>query len=455
MNKQANNSRTRGAALLLFMLFFVLASAALTAAFARSFYSDLISYRLFTSGSQSFYAAESGVEDMAYRFIAGLTVDTSEVVTVGGAAATTTYTFDGASDMYEIVGVGESGRAFKQSQLGLFMGSGASFNFGVQSGNGGFTMTNTSQVLGNVFSNGTITGAGSSLIDGDVISAGPTGRIIGVEASGTGRARTIEDSEIGADAYAYTLDGGIVTGDAYINSRIGGAVVNGSIFPHEPEEDPTTMPITDAEIDELKQNVVDTGTVIASTDPLCSSGTYVMNADATIGNVKVECNLEFRGNNTDITLTGTLWVTGNVIFKSGPNMAIDAAVGQRTVPIIADNPSDRTTSSQMTIENGTSFAGSGDPKSYVLLISQNNAAENGNLTPVAISVGQSAIGDLLVYAAHGKITMANSVSLKEVTGYLITLGNSTVITYESGLVNLLFTSGPGGGYTLNGWQESY
>ncbi len=36
MNKQANNSRARGAALLLFMLFFVLASAALTAAFARS-----------------------------------------------------------------------------------------------------------------------------------------------------------------------------------------------------------------------------------------------------------------------------------------------------------------------------------------------------------------------------------------------------------------------------------
>ncbi len=449
------NTHARGAALLLFMLFFVIASAALTAVLARSFYSDLLSYRLFSTGSQSFYAAESGVEDMAYRFIAGLTVEPSEVVEVGGAVATTTYTFNGGTDMYQIVADGEAGRAFKQSELELYLGSGASFNFGVQSGNGGFSMTNSSQVLGNVFSNGTIVGGGTSFIDGDVISAGASGLIRGVEASGTGRARTIRDSEIGGDAYAYTLNGGIVTGDAYIYERIGGAVVNGSIFAHQPEEDPTTMPITDEEIDVLKQDVVDSGTVIASTDPECSSGTYVISSDTTLGFVKVECNLEFRGNNTDITLTGTIWATGNITFKTGPNIAVAPAVGERTVPIIADNESNRLTSSQITIENSTSFAGSGDPKSYVLLISQNNASENGNNTPIAIDVGQSSVGDLLVYAAHGRVNMANSVSLKEVTGYLITLGNSTVVTYESGLVNLLFTSGPGGGFTLNGWQESF
>lgn len=47
-----------------------------------------------------------------------------------------------------------------------------SFNFGVQVGNGGITMNNGSQIIGNVYSNGSITGSGS--ITGDATVAGGT-----------------------------------------------------------------------------------------------------------------------------------------------------------------------------------------------------------------------------------------------------------------------------------------
>ena len=49
--------------------------------------------------------------------------------------------------------------------------------------------------------------------------------------------------------------------------------------------------------------------------------------------------------------------------------------------------------------------------------------------------------------------LKNSVKLKEVSGYLIEAENSAEVTYETGLANLLFTSGPSGGWNLTDWEE--
>lgn len=430
----------RGAALLLFMLFFVMASVALTIAFGRSFYSDLFMYRLLNSSAQSYYTAEAGVEDMTYRFIDGMTVGTSEVLTLAGATATTTYVYDTAAKRYDIVASSTLSRTYKTSRLSLYTGAGASFNFGVQSGNGGFELTNGSSVQGNVFSNGKIekTGGGTAWIYGDAISANASGLIKNARVSGTARAHTLTTAYIQGDAHYVTDSGSTVLGTRYTGAA---------------DEAPASLPISDADIDDIKQDVIDNGTVITAADPLCSSGTYTISSDTTIGFLKVECNLQISGNNTDVYLTGPIWVSGNITFSSGPNMHADASIAGFTVPLIADNVSDRISSSKIVIANSTTFDSVGTPKSYILLISQNNDAETGGTTHTAISVGNSSAGDMLVYAGHGLVSLSNSISLKEVTGYKITLGNSATITYESGLVNLLFTSGPGGGFTLNGWQE--
>jgi len=443
---------------MMFLLFFLFGSSALTFALARTIYSDTVTYRLLADSTQSYLAADSGVEDTAYRFVATLAVDASETVVMGNAVATTEYVFDNVSDKYNVVATGIDNDAYRSTSMELFTGSGASFNFGVQSGNGGFIMGNSATVQGNVFSNGTIMkdSGGTATIYGDAISSGPTGLIVDITATGTARARTIRNTNVGEDAYAYTLDGGLVSGDAYINTKLDGAVVVGSEYPHEPEEATTTMPISDDDIDAIKQDIIDTGTVIASTDPECLDGEYDLSGtDLTIGFLKIECDFTFKkGSGATLTLTGSIWVEGNVTFFGGPDVVIDAGVGNRTVPFIVDNESDRSASSMIMVQTGTTFTGSGSPKSYILLISQNDDAEN-SLGNTAISLSQSSAGDLLVYASHGKVVLGNSISLKEVTGYLIDIGQSSEIIYESGLVNLLFTSGPGGGFTIGSWSEVY
>lgn len=449
-----NTHHNRGAALLIFVLLFVIGSTALIAIMQQAMLTDLVAVRQLNEAKQAFYTSESGLEDVVWRLQEGLGPDSETIITIAGATATTTFIYNSAENRFEIISLGALRNQYRETTAQLSIGSGASFNFGVQSGNGGFIMSNNSAVHGNVFSNGSITGGGSGTIYGDVISAGPTGLIDGVNATGTARARVVVDSDIDGDVYAYTLDGGVTGGDAYVFERIGGAVVVGSTYGHQPEEATTTLPISDAQIEAMKQDILDNGTIIAATDPECSGGEYVIDSDMTLTHMKIECDVVLRkkGSGTTITLTNAIWIEGNLTFATGPSIEIDSAVGNQTVPIIVDNPTDRLTSSQISVETGTTFTGSGEPKSYVLLLSQNESAEQGGGED-AIFVGQSSAGDLLVYANHGKVRLGNSISLKEVTGYLIEIGNKAEIIYESGLVNLLFTSGPGGGFTLSGWGE--
>lgn len=455
-------TQERGAAMLIFIVFFLMASLGVTSSISYGIYKDQNALRLMFDSKQSYLTADSAIEDMAYRYIAGKTPGAIEVITLGGVRATSTITYSNTELAYMIVSEANDNRAYRSSAMKLFVGSGASFNFGVQAGNGGFELTNGSSVRGNVFANGYIkkTGGGTATIYGDVISAGPTGLIENVNATSSAWAHTVKNSNIGKNVYAYTLNGGVTTGGAKYYNKINGAIVNGA-----PEvsgvvvgdEATTTMPISDADIDAMKQNIIDTGTRITATSTKCSTGTYEISSSMSLGNVRIGCNFQLKkqGAGTTLTLTGPIWVEGNTTFKSGPRLVISNAVGNRTVPIIADKVSNRATSSKIIVENGTTFLGTGGSMSYILLISQNNDAEKGGTNNAdALSLSQSSSGDLLTYASHGRVTLANSISLNEITGYKIVLGNSASITYKSGLANLLFTSGPGGGFTIGSWKES-
>ena len=57
-------------------------------------------------------------------------------------------------------------------------------------------MSNSAEVIGNVFSNGPIVGSNSNIVRGDVVSAGPSGLVDGVRATSSVYAHTIRNSEI-------------------------------------------------------------------------------------------------------------------------------------------------------------------------------------------------------------------------------------------------------------------
>lgn len=436
--------KQHGAAMLLFVLFFAFATSVMMFTLNQSIFSDLSDFNNLTRSKQAILASESGVEDVVYRRLFGtFSVDNTEELVIGDVRATTTTDYDSPNDIYTIESIADKGTVVRKSQALMTVSAGSSFNYGLQAGNGGISLSNNSDIYGNIYSNGTVQGAGSAEVFGDIVSAGPTGIVADITATGSIFANTIDHINAGMDAH--------------YNVRIGTLAQNpvgGTRYTPVTNQPIVDLPITDATIEEWKEAIEDYGTVITSSNPLCSSGTYTIDTNVTIGYLKVECNLDIRktGASTIVTLDGPIWVSGNLSFTQGPTLRVDLSLGRRSVQMIADNESNRLTSSRIEVRNATTFSGSGDDRSYIMLLSMNESASLSG-TQIAIDVAQSANGDVLVYSGNGLVEIGNNIDLREVTAYKIDVANGSSVTYESGLASLLFTAGPGGGYTLEDWQQ--
>ncbi|MDE1975174.1 MAG: hypothetical protein KGI49_01545 [Patescibacteria group bacterium] len=382
---------------------------------------------------QSYMVAQSAVEDAIYRLKTGLNMPNSSTLTLSSGSATIKVS-DTASG--KNIAVSAADQSYDRNiQADIQFGTGVSFHYGIQSGNGGFSLANSSSVTGNVFSDGTITGSGNT-IAGDVISAGPGGLISNINATGTAYAHTIEKSTAGKNAYYQTID---------TSTKVNGSVCpNANCFPDSPDQSPAPLPISDDQISQWENDAAKGGTAV------CTNGTYTVSSSATLGPIEIPCNLSVT-NSAQLTVTGPIWVQGNISFSNSSKVSISPSLGSQNVAVIADNPSDELNSSKISVSNSVTFSGSGSPNSFMFLISQNRSAENGGSTP-AISLSNSATA-FVAYAAHGLVPIGNSIKLKEVTAYQISLSNSAAVTYDTGLANTLFQAGPGGGYNIIDWVE--
>ena len=424
---KVKSQKCGGQAILTAVVFFMFVSIIVVSGAYTVSYKESKSSRDFGTSKKSFFMAESGLEDLAYRMIKGRNYDTVEILSLDGFFATTTVA-DINGDK-EITATGAASKMIRKSKIKLANNDGVSFHYGVQVGDGGIVMENSSVIQGNVFSNGPIVGQNSNLVKGDIVSAGPSGSAAGVHATGTIYAHSISNSSADKDAY-------------YVN--ISSTTVGGVLYPNSPDQATSSLSISDAQIDAWKVEAAEGG-VHSSPCP------YNISSNITIGPVKINCNLEIKGSPT-VTIAGTVWVNGNIGIENSPIIKINSSLGANSVVVIADNLSNRTTSGKIELENSAQFQNSGTEGSYILFISQNNSAQSGG-SEKAIRAENSIFGDVLVYAERGEIHLKNSISLKEVSAYKIRLSNSAQVIYETGLANLLFTSGPSSGYSIESWRE--
>lgn len=416
----------RGAAVITVVMFFVIITTALAVGLSSPVVREYVTARDFEKSKGAYYLSEAGHEDAIYRIKTARTIGAEEVLTLDGNTATTTIT-NISSTLKSVSSVGEIARNTRHVKSTLTTSSGVSFSFGVQTGNGGIYLKNSSSITGNVYSNGLVDGTGSSVVSGTVVSAGPTGRVEGIHSGGS--------------MYAHTIENSVVGGDAYYQIKTG-TTVSGTSYPGSSDQATSTFPISDAQIAQWEADA-EAGGTYSSPCEITSPTTWSAR--------KVTCS-EFEISDT-LTLTGMVWVTGNVeIGNPRGKVVLHSSLGEQSAGIIADNPSNRTTSSKIELSQSATFEGSGTPGSYVFLISQNNSAELGG-EEKAIAIEQTASGDILLYAAHGEVLIAQASALKEVTAHTVHLQNSANVTYTSGLANVLFVGSPSGAWLVNGWKE--
>lgn len=409
--------------------------------------------KLNTHAKEGYVIAESGVEDVLYRVTKNKNYSATETITLNNTTAVTTVTNIGTQEK-KIIAQGDSAKAIRNVDVRLRAGAGASFFYGAQVGNGGLEMEGNSRVqgadgaAGNVYVNGSVAGDSGATITGDLISAGTIDNIVVL---GNASAAAIEkDAEICGNAFAQSIHKDALT---FLNTPKKPPCID----PLTPGSFTATsapvilsMPISADQIQQWK-NDAGCGTQ-PPTNSLCLyNGNYALTQNTSLGPLTITGDLLMKDNNKTLTVAGMLYVKGNIDIDNGSTMRCGASYADASCIVITDG--------WIHVKNNGAFAGSGTPGSYLMLIST-AACDGSSAAPPcdtahhhgAIDLHNNAAGAIF-YAPDGLINLHNNVTVTELTSYKLHLDNNAIVTYETGLVNMSFSSGPTGGWKITDWRE--
>lgn len=249
-------------------------------------------------------------------------------------------------------------------------------------------------------------------------------------------------STITGNVTTETISSSTVTGnltcESYTSTTVSGAINCPTLVTPPADLPPENLPISQANIAQWKADAALGGQHV---------GDLNVTANTSLGPREITGNLILGTNGTVLTITGTLFVRGNIDISNGATIHCAAAYGDTSCLIVADG--------WIHIENNGQFSGSGNPASFVLLLTTLNCTGSGgtNCTHHSAAVDvhkndfQYGATGVIFYAGQGMIHLHNNVSLSEATAYKLQLDNEAVITYQQGLATAQFSSGPGGSWT--------
>jgi hypothetical protein len=252
-------------------------------------------------------------------------------------------------------------------------------------------------------------GGGTSIIGGNEYS---TGVYVGTTGSD--------------NAWAHTVKGATVTGALYCQT---GSYTNKSCNTSKADPAPQPMPLSEGNIQDWKNDAVAGGTI---------TGNYhVGDGGATLGPKQITGNLLVDGGGT-LTVSGTLWVQGTITVTGGGKVRLASSYGANDGALVSDGI--------VSVDGGGTFYGSGTTGSYPFLITTSACpVESGCNGASAVTLSGGA-GTVAIIAQDGTASINGGSALKAVTAKQINMGGGATLSYDSGLINANFSSGPGGSW---------
>ncbi|MDO8655237.1 MAG: hypothetical protein Q7R48_02320 [bacterium] len=407
------SSSQSGQAALFAVLLLAAASLAIGAGFFGLAIRESVSSRTLIRSLQTYAAAESGVEDALLRLKSGMDWQNELSLSVGGVVSSVTIS-DPIGGSQTILAQGNlQGLVRKTESVVNISSDNPLFSYGAQIGDGGLVMDNLSRVIGNVFSNGNITGSSGAVIEGTVQVAGFGKRIEEVSVEGDVFADRCEESDINGVLHANTEDD--CDSDSF---QVLGAPA-----------DPLPLPISSDWIQERKDEAVAGGT--SSAYALSGSSTALLGPRKIQGNLTVD-------NSAQLTIAGTVWVTGNVDIKNEALVKLAPSYGSTSGVVIADG--------KIILQNNSVSQGSGQAGAYLMYLSTGFFDD-------AVTIKNNAVADIL-YTSQGTVVIENNAAIREVAGYRVHVKNNAVLTYEIGIRDPSFSNGTAGPSEIISWRET-
>lgn len=261
--------------------------------------------------------------------------------------------------------------------------------------------------------------------------------LIGVDVKATTKCKTMSNGTVTGNVECGDVTSSTITGNLTCQTGSGNSVTgttncNGG---YVPPADPTPLPfpVSDGNINEWRDDADDGGTI---------AGDYVVSSNVSLGPKEITGNISFGSNDLTLTITGTVYIHGTMSISNGSKVKCAASYGGNSCIVMTDGAID--------LSNNGLFEGSGTAGSYVMLLSTSSClgVPQAGCAPQnsAIYIANNATGAIF-YSTLGQIYLKNGVALTEATGYKLKLEENANVTYQSGLINTNFTSGPGGAWT--------
>lgn len=290
-------------------------------------------------------------------------------------------------------------------------------------------------------------------ITGDLdfkIWQGGINSISGIAVYGDARANTITNSQVCGKVYYQTIDS---TSLNFVNnpgSPCPTPYTPGTAYPGSSDPGPENMPISDANIQEWRDQAQAGGIFSDSAHCTPANG-------AVIGPARLDCDFTVENGKT-ITIKAPVWVKGNILMDNNVVVVLDSSYGSLSGVIMADDQNNPATVGKINTKNNTVIcgstgynAGNGDCNlsngSYLMLLSTYSGSDK------AIKIENNVKGAIF-YASAGIAAIENNTRIKEVIAYKIELENNAQVVYEQGLANAQFSSGPGASYEILEWKET-
>ena len=253
-----------------------------------------------------------------------------------------------------------------------------------------------------------------------------------------GQTGLIDNIDVGTagegDAWAYEVNNSTVAGGLYCQI---GSSNNQACDTSRVDPSPVPFPISDGNIAVWKEQAEAGG--VTNSD-------YILNESAgSLGPQKIDGHLTVE-NNSVLTITGTVWVTGNFTISNNAQVKLDPGFGANSAVIVVDGV--------VNISNNGVFSGSGEVGSYIMVLTTSDCPASSSCNGAdAIHVSNNA-GTVILNAQKGTISFADNSGTKSVTAYKIQMWNNAVVNYDIGLINQNFTNGPSGGFEISSWSET-
>lgn len=230
------------------------------------------------------------------------------------------------------------------------------------------------------------------------------------------------------EAWADNVMGATVSGPLYCQTS---SFTNKACNTSRSSPPAQPMPLSDNNIEFWKEE--------AEAGGVTSGNVSVGWAGATIGPRRITGNLTINGGGI-LVVSGTLWVEGNISLSGGGQVHLASSYGPHSGAIVTDG--------YVTLAGGSNFAGSGTAGSYPFVISTSACPVAPNCAGnVAISLSGGA-GTVALIAQNGTVQINGGSSLKAVTAKQINMSGGATLIYDSGLISDVFSSGPGGSWTV-------